>query len=106
MASQGHGPGGAAPGGSLVGQVFKRADTTFNRRFFEVTFAGFFRMVPGEAEKDLVVVFKTAKNEIVAKRVTRITSNEMHVMLQAGGEVPVVFGELSEVRVRHKDQRG
>lgn len=90
---------------SLAGQTFKRSDTTFNRRFFETTFSGFFRVVPSEDVKDLVMVFKTAKNEIVGKRVTRITGNEMHVMLQVGGEVPVAFGEISEVRVRHKDQR-
>lgn len=98
--------GGGAATASLAGQIFKRSDTTFNRRFFETTFGGFFRVVPGEDVKDLVMVFKTAKNEVVGKRVTRITGNEMHVMLQLGGEVPVAFGEISEVRVRHKDQRG
>lgn len=96
---------GSAGTSSLAGQVFKRSDTTFNRRFFEITFSGFFRVVPGDDVKDLVMVFKTAKNEIVGKRVTRITGNEMHVLLQVGGEVPVAFGEISEVRVRHKDQR-
>ncbi len=86
--------------------VFKRGDTTFNRRFFETQFAGFFRVVPSEAEKDLVLVIKAVKNEYVAKRISRISSNEMHMQLLRGGaEVMVGFGEITEVQVRHKDAK-
>ncbi|MDA1272788.1 MAG: hypothetical protein O2960_01875 [Verrucomicrobia bacterium] len=89
------------------GSVFKRGDTTFNRRFFETKFPGFFRVVPSEADKDLVLVIRAAKNEYVAKRISRITANEMHVQTQRGGgsEATIAFSDVIEVRVRHKDAK-
>lgn len=92
---------GAKPG--LEPKLFRRGDTTFNRRFFESTFPGFFRVVPGEAEKEMVIVFKAGKNDYVAKRISRISSNEIGLVLQSGGEVSVSFGDISEVQLRHKD---
>jgi hypothetical protein len=86
--------------------VYRRGDTTFNRRFFETKFPGFFRVVPSEAEKDLVLVIKGAKSEHLAKRISRISMNEMHIQpLHGGGEVSIPFGEVTEVRVRHKDAK-
>jgi hypothetical protein len=86
--------------------VFKRGDTTFNRRFFETKFPGFFRVVPGETEKDLVLVVRSVKYEYVAKRISRISSNEMHVQVLRGGtEVAIPFGEITEVQVKHKDAK-
>jgi hypothetical protein len=87
-------------------EVFRRGDTTFNRRFFESKFPGFFRIVPSEAEKDLVLVVRTGKNEYIAKRISRISMNELHLQLLSGGsEVSVTFGEIAEVRARHKDAK-
>lgn len=87
--------------------IFKRGDFTFNRRFFETKFPGFFRVVPSETEKDLVIVIKAAKAEHVAKRISRITMNELHVQLLRGGtEAAVSFTEIIEVQVRHKDGKG
>src|SRR5207247_1290731 len=37
--------------------IYKRGEFTFNRRFIETKFAGFFRLVPSEAERDLILVF-------------------------------------------------
>jgi hypothetical protein len=86
--------------------VYKRGEFTFNRRFFETKFPGFFRVVPSEAEKDLVLVIRAAKNEFVAKRISRISSNEMHVQtLRGGTEAMVPFGEIIEVQVRHKEAK-
>jgi hypothetical protein len=88
-------------------KVFRRGDYTFNRRFFETQFPGFFRVVPSEAEKDLVLVFKTVKGVYVAKRVSRISSTEIHLQPQSGtGDISVPFGEIQEVKVRHKDSKG
>jgi hypothetical protein len=92
-------------GGAFVPVVYKRGDTTFNRRFFESKFPGFFRVVPAEAEKDLVLVIKTVRGEYVAKRISRIASNELHVQPQRGGEVMVQFAEMTEIQVRHKDAK-
>jgi hypothetical protein len=92
-----------AAGGAFEPKTFKRGETTFNRRFFETQFPGFFRVVPSEAEKDLVIVVKT-RSEIVAKRISRITANEMGLQVLQGGEVMVAFAEIHEVRLCHKDQ--
>jgi hypothetical protein len=87
-------------------QVYNRGDHTFNRRFFESKFPGFFRVVPGEAEKDLVLVFKCVKNEFVGKRISRISSNELHLqLLNTGNEVSISFNDITSVMVRHKDAK-
>jgi hypothetical protein len=97
----------ASKGGNpAYAQVYNRSNTTFERRFFETKFTGFFRVVPADAEKDLVLVIKAAKAEYIAKRITRISMTEMHLQLQRGAtEVSVPFGEIVEVSVRHKDAK-
>lgn len=86
--------------------VYKRGDVTFNRRFFEAKFPGFFRIVPSESEKDLVMVVRAARNEYVARRISRISMNDMHLQLLRGtSEVSVPFGEIIEVQIRHKDAK-
>lgn len=89
-------------------KVYKRGDYTFNRRFIETQFSGYFRIVPTDAERDMLLVVKTAKREYVAKRISRITANEMFVqMMQTGGkEVRITLGEIAEIVVRHKDDKG
>jgi hypothetical protein len=95
----------AASGGTAEGAVYKRGEFTFNRRFVETKFSGFFRVVPSEAERDLVMVVRAAKNEYLAKRVSRISMTEMHLQLVRGGsEVSVPFSEIIEMQVRHKDK--
>ena len=89
-------------------QTYTRGDFTFNRRFFETKFPGFFRLVPGEGEKDLVMAIKAVRGEFVAKRISRISSNEMHLQLQSGNasaEVMVPFVEIQSVQIRHKDAK-
>jgi hypothetical protein len=87
--------------------TYNRGDTTFNRRFFETKLGGFFRVVPTDAEKDLVLSIKTTRADVVAKRISRISSNEMHVQtLKTGApEVQVAFGDIVQVQVRHKDAK-
>ena len=87
-------------------QVFKRGQFTFNRRFIETKFSGFFGMVRHGAEKDLVLVVKTARGEFVATRISRIAANDMHMDVHRGGalqEVQVPFLEIQEIQVKHKD---
>lgn len=102
VASHDKGGGG---GGDTGTKVFKKGDTTFNRRWFEVTFTGFFRVVPAEGDKNLVLVVKAGRNDYVAKRITRISMTEIHLQLINAGEVPVPFDEIYEVQVRHKDAK-
>jgi hypothetical protein len=85
-------------------QTYKRTEVTMDRRFFETKFAGYFRMVP--ENPDMVLVIRTAKQEYVARRISRISSSDVHLQLLRGNtEVGVPFGEISEVLVRHKDAK-
>lgn len=93
--------------GPVAKQVYSRGEYTFNRRFVETQFSGFFRVVPLDAEKDLVMVIKTPKHEYIARRISRISASEMFLQLiQAGSkEVRVSLGEIAQIIVRHKDDR-
>lgn len=87
-------------------QVFPRGQYTFNRRFIETRFAGFFTIVRREAEKDLVLVIKAGRGQFVANRITRITASEMHVQVQKGAaveEVSIPFTDIQEIVLKHKD---
>lgn len=87
-------------------QVFARGQFTFNKRFFETKFPGFFGLVRRDAEKDLVLVVKTPRGEHLAHRITRIAAGDMHVEVHKGSakqEVAVTFGEIQEVQLKHKD---
>ena len=85
--------------------VYKRGQTNFNRRFFETKFAGFLRMVPGEAEKDMEIYFKSARGEHVGSRLTRILQSEVTLQVAKGdatAEVIIPFVDIYEVHVRPK----
>jgi hypothetical protein len=87
-------------------QVFQRGQFTFNRRFLETKFSGFFGTTRRAAEKDLVLKVKTTRGEFVVQRITRIASNEMHIETTVGGaiqEVMVPFAEIQEMKLKHKD---
>jgi hypothetical protein len=86
--------------------VIKRGDQPINRRLFETKFPGFFRVVPPESQKDLVLVVSSLRGVIVARRISRISNDEIHLQLQQGSasaEVLVPFTEITEIKVRHKD---
>jgi hypothetical protein len=91
----------AAAGPQIV--AYTRGQTTFNRRFFETKFAGFLRLVPGEAEKDKVIYIKSARGEHVGPRLSRIQPNELFLQVRDGGataDVMIPFNEIYEVQVR------
>jgi len=100
--------GKAADSSKAGPKVFNRGDYTFNRRFIETQFSGFFRIVPTEAEKDLVLVVRTPKQQYIGKRISRISGHELFLQLVQGGgtqEVNVGFGEIAQIIVRHKDAK-
>jgi hypothetical protein len=87
-------------------QVFQRGQFMFNRRFFETKFAGFFPTIRRPAEKDLVLVVKTARAQLTVQRITRIATNEAYFeVLQGGGrqEMMVPFADIQEIQLKHKD---
>jgi hypothetical protein len=86
--------------------IFTRGDYSFNRRFFETKFPGFFRAIRAEAEKDLVLVLKTSRGDFVGRRVTRITPNELYLQVfnnNVTADEMIPFIEVMEVQIRHKD---
>jgi hypothetical protein len=86
--------------------VYKRGQTTFNRRFFETKFANFLRVTPTEAEKDLVLVIKSARGEHAGSRIARINPNDLHLLVTKGDashEVMIPFTEIQEVQLKHKN---
>lgn len=104
VSSLGLAKGDAKGGADGAAKVFKRGESTFNRRFFETQFPNFFRAVASEAEKDLVIDVSAGKSSCVATRISRISSNEIHFKTTANGETSVDFNQITEVTLRHKDQ--
>lgn len=95
-----------ADAGPPPAQIFARGQFTFNRRFFETKFANFFGIVRREADKDMLLVFRTARGEFAAERINRIAANDLHVQMRRAGateEVQVPFIEIKEVVLKHKD---
>jgi hypothetical protein len=86
--------------------VYPRGQFTFNRRFFETKFAGFLKMVPGDAERDKVIHIKSARGEYTGQRLTKIEPNELYLQIRKGTateDVMIPFSEVFEVTVKHKD---
>ena len=101
------GKSGAAPAANAnEPQVFQRGQFTFNRRFFETKFSGFFAVIRREADKNMVLTVKTGRANLVVERITRIATNEMHVETLQGAakqEVMVPFAEVVEVQLKSKN---
>jgi hypothetical protein len=86
--------------------TFQRGQFTFNRRFFETKFSGFFGVVRRDADKDMVLVIKAARGEYVGQRISRIAANDLHLQVQRGPaseEVMIPFQEMQQIQLRHKD---
>ncbi|MSU59208.1 MAG: hypothetical protein EXS35_13750 [Pedosphaera sp.] len=102
FADQSHAAAAALP----PTQVFQRGQFTFNRRFIETKFSHFFTVVRRDAEKDLVLLVKTPRGEFNVHRISRISANDLHAEVKKGpatSEVSIPFGEIQEIRLKHKD---
>jgi len=85
--------------------VYQRGQYTFNRRFIETKFANFFGVVRRDADKDMVLVVKSARGTYTAQRISRIAANDFHVEVHHGAaseEIMIPFVEIQEIRVQHK----
>lgn len=90
----------------LPSTTYQRGQFTFNRRFFETKFPGFFGSVRREADKDMVLIFKSTKGQYTANRITRIASADLHIEVHSGHatqEIMIPFQEIQEIRHQHKD---
>lgn len=87
-------------------QTFTRGQFTFNRRFFETKFANFFGVVRREADKEMLLLFKTARGQFSAERISRIAANDLHLQVRRGAateEVQVPFVEIQEIVLKHQN---
>lgn len=87
-------------------QLFQRGQFTFNRRFIETKFSGFFGMMRHGPDKDMVLTIKTPRGQHVVERITRISANEAHFEVSNGParqEIMIPFGEIQEMQLKHKN---
>jgi hypothetical protein len=87
-------------------QIFQRGQFTFNRRFFETKFSGFFSATRRGAEKDLVLVVKAASGQFVVERISRIASDDVHFETVQGAarrEIMVPFADIQEIQLQPKN---
>ena len=85
--------------------VYPRGQFTFNRRFFETKFAGFLKVVPGEAERDKEIFIKSARGEYTGQRLSKIEPNELYLQIRKGAvseDVMIPFSEIFEVQVKQQ----
>jgi hypothetical protein len=86
-------------------QVFQRGQFTFNRRFFETKFSGYFGVVRHGAEKNQTLLVKTGGGQFVVERITRISANDVHLEIVQGGalsEVMLPFAQIQEIQLQPK----
>jgi hypothetical protein len=99
-------PAASGPAGPVI---YKRPQTTFNRRFFETKLAAFMKVVPSEAERDLVICISATRGNFVGTRVARVHATGLGLLVKKGDastEVEIPFSEVTEVQIRHKDSGG
>ena len=100
-------PGEAHAGSALPPPtVYARGYFSFNRRFFETKMPGFLRVVPSDAEKDMLIHVKSSRGEYVATRIARLMPNELYLhVVKAGAsqDVMIPYNEIAEIQIRHKD---
>jgi hypothetical protein len=86
--------------------TYQRGQFTFNRRFFETKFVGFFSVVRRDADRDMVLVIKSSRGEYIGERISRIAAHDLHLQVRRGGateEVMIPFQEIQEIRLQHQE---
>jgi hypothetical protein len=92
--------------GQAAGQIFQRGQFTFNRRFFETKFSGYFGAVRRGADKDMTLLVKTGSGQFVVERITRIAASDVHLEVALGEvrqEVMVPFADIQEIQLKPKN---
>jgi hypothetical protein len=89
--------------GQPAPQIFQRGQYTFNRRFLETKFSGFFGAIRRGPDKDSVLLVKTTREQFVANRITRIAANDVHFEVVTDSsvrEVMVPFADIQEMQLK------
>jgi hypothetical protein len=100
--------GGEVPAALPPTTKFQRGQFTFNRRFFETKFPGFFGVIRRDADRDMVLVIKCSRGEYIGQRISRIAANDLHLQVQRGHateEIMIPFVEIQEIKLKHKDAK-
>ena len=95
----------AVPAEPAVLQVYKRGQFTFNRRFMETKFAGFFPAVRSAADEKLDFTVKLPKGYFLVHRITNIGMNDVHFEIFQEGvpqEILVPFADIQEITLKSK----
>jgi hypothetical protein len=90
----------------VAGQIFQRGQFTFNRRFFETKFAGFFGATRSPADQNNVLIVKSTAGQFVVERITRISAGDVHLEVALGEvrqEIMVPFTDIQEIQLNLKD---
>ena len=86
-------------------QVFQRGQFTFNRRFFETKFSGFFGPVRRGAEENLTLFVKATSGQFEVESIVRLGTNEIYfdvVLGEVRQEVMVPFADIQEIQLKPK----
>jgi len=86
-------------------EVFQRGQFTFNRRFFETKFSGFFGIVRPEADRGKMLVVKTPGALLTVERISRIGASDVHFEVVQGGErqeIMVPFADIQQIQLKSK----
>lgn len=88
-------------------KVYDRSKYNFDREFIEREFRAFFSLVRNPAEKELILIIRTPKQEIIVERISRISPTDIYLVpIQSPGtEIRLKIGEISQMIVKHKDDR-
>ena len=100
------GSGPAPATGQPAGQVFQRGQFTFNRRFFETKFGGFFGVTRSAADENNVLVVKATSGQFIVERITSISASDVHLEVALGEvrqEVMVPFADIQEIQLKPKN---
>jgi hypothetical protein len=87
-------------------QVFQRGAFMFNRRFFETKFPGFFAPTRPEADRDLLLLIKSVRDDFSVERITRISASDALIEVvkeNAIEEILLPFTEIKEIQLKHKN---
>jgi hypothetical protein len=86
-------------------QIFQRGQFTFNRRFFETKFGGYFGMSRTGEAKSFNFFLRTGAGTFEVQRVTRIAVADVHLEVIQGGtirEISVPFADIQEIQLKPK----
>jgi hypothetical protein len=82
-------------------QIFARGKFTFNKRFMETKFAGYFGEAKGDALK-FTMEAKTTKDLFTVERIMQVTATDVLFETVQRGQVTVLLADIQEIKLNPK----